>query len=122
LTAYPAAGSRLGLADPVAFVRRFEKLSQDQNVSANDLDRVRRRVVHLPWYGAAISGSGVVRRRGGLLIVVVARRPAMARNLFWHLPISFGVSGFIATTQGFFVIEWAAQWGLFSVFFRRCPS
>src|ERR1700730_14065133 len=34
--------------------RAFQKLSQDQTVSADDLDRVRRRVVHLPWYGAAI--------------------------------------------------------------------
>jgi adenylate cyclase len=96
----------------------FQKLSQDQNVSADDLDRVRRRVVHLPWYGAAISGfAWFAGAAVFLLSLSLAGRP-MSPQLFWHLPISFGVSGFIATTQGFFVIEWAAQWGLFSVFFR----
>jgi adenylate cyclase len=96
----------------------FQKLSQDQNVSADDLDRVRRRVVHLPWYGAAISGfAWFAGAAVFLLSLSLAGRP-MIPQLFWHLPISFGVSGFIATTQGFFVIEWAAQWGLFSVFFR----
>jgi adenylate cyclase len=96
----------------------FQKLSQDQNVSADDLDRVRRRVVHLPWYGAAISGfAWFAGAAVFLLSLSLAGRP-MSAQLFWHLPISFGVSGFIATTQGFFVIEWAAQWGLFSVFFR----
>src|SRR5438445_388213 len=42
----------------------------------------------------------------------------MNAQLFWHLLISFGISGFIATTQGFFVIEWATQWGLFPLFFQ----
>ena len=96
----------------------FRKLSQDQDVPADALDRVRRRVVHLPWYGAAISGfAWFAGAAVFLLSLSLAGRP-MSTQLFWHLPISFGVSGFIATTQGFFVIEWAAQWGLFSVFFR----
>ena len=96
----------------------FRKLSQNQNVPPDDLDSVRRRVVHLPWYGAAISGfAWFVGAPVFLLSLSLAGRP-MSTQLFWHLPVSFGVSGFIATTQGFFVIEWAAQWGLFSVFFR----
>jgi adenylate cyclase len=96
----------------------FQKLSQNQNVSADDLDCVRRRVVHLPWYGAVISGfAWFAGAAVFLLSLSLAGRP-MSAQLFWHLPISFGVSGFIATTQGFFVIEWAAQWGLFAVFFR----
>jgi adenylate cyclase len=39
--------------------------------------------------------------------------------LCWHLPISFAVSGFIAMTQSFFLVELASHWGLFPVFFRN---
>src|SRR5260370_10303681 len=42
----------------------------------------------------------------------------MSAQLFWHLPISFGISGFIATTQGFFLIELVSHWGLFPLFFQ----
>src|SRR5439155_8615646 len=35
-----------------------------------------------------------------------------------HLPISFCVSGFIAVTHSFFLVELASHWGLFPVFFR----
>ena len=35
-----------------------------------------------------------------------------------HLPISFCVSGFIAVTHSFFLVELASYWGLFPVFFR----
>ncbi|HEV2095454.1 MAG TPA: adenylate/guanylate cyclase domain-containing protein, partial [Chthoniobacterales bacterium] len=39
-------------------------------------------------------------------------------QLFWHLPISFAVSGFMAMTQSFFLIELASHWGLFPAFFQ----
>ncbi|PYJ48372.1 MAG: adenylate/guanylate cyclase domain-containing protein, partial [Verrucomicrobia bacterium] len=39
-------------------------------------------------------------------------------RLLWHLPISFCVSGFIAVTHSFFLVELASHWGLFPVFFR----
>src|SRR5260370_36516559 len=39
-------------------------------------------------------------------------------RLLWHLPISFCVSGFIAITHTFFLVELASHWGLFPVFFR----
>src|SRR5437899_6708683 len=35
-----------------------------------------------------------------------------------HLPISFCISGFIAVTHSFFLVELASYWGLFPVFFR----
>ena len=40
------------------------------------------------------------------------------RRLLWHLPISFCVSGFIAITHTFFLVEPASHWGLFPVLFR----
>jgi adenylate cyclase len=38
--------------------------------------------------------------------------------LLRHLPISFCVSGFIAVTHSFFLVELASQWALFPAFFR----
>ena len=42
----------------------------------------------------------------------------LAPGLLWHLPISFCVSGFIAVTHTFFLVELASHWGLFPAFFR----
>jgi adenylate cyclase len=97
----------------------FHRLLRGDNVPEEELNSVRRRVVHLPWYGAIISGTAWL--LGAIVFLVslsLAGRP-MNPQFFWHFPISFGVSGFIATTQGFFVIEWAAQSGLLPVFFRN---
>jgi adenylate cyclase len=96
----------------------FQRLRHGENVADDELDRVRRRLVHLPWYGAAISGAGWL--LGAIIFLLslsIAGRP-MSAQLFWHLPISFGVSGFIATTQSFFLIELASHWGLFPLFFQ----
>src|SRR2546429_180601 len=45
-------------------------------------------------------------------------QPLLVSRLLWHLPISFCVSGFIAVTHSFFLVELASHWGLFPVFFR----
>jgi adenylate cyclase len=97
----------------------YQRLARGESIPPEKLDPVRRRLVHLPWYGAAISsiawflGAAVF-----LTSLALAGRP-MSAQLFWHLPISFGVSGFIATTQSFFLIEWASHWGLFPLFFHE---
>jgi adenylate cyclase len=96
----------------------FHRLRRAENVPANELDRVRRRLVHLPWYGAAISAASWLLGAIAFLVSLAITGRPMSAQLVWHLPISFGISGFIATTQGFFVIEWATQWGLFPLFFR----
>jgi len=115
--AYPAAvGVWLWLI--LSLRPAYQRLALGENIAAKQLDPVRRRLVHLPWYGAAISGAawflGAV---VFLTCLALAGRPKSAQ-LFWHLPISFGVSGFIATTHSFFLIELASQWGLFPLFFR----
>src|SRR5438046_3299938 len=38
----------------------FHRLRRAENLPADELDRVRRRLVHLPWYGAAISGVSLL--------------------------------------------------------------
>jgi adenylate cyclase len=116
------------IAYPAAFViwvwlilsirSTFDRLMRGENIPIDELDTVRRRVVHLPWYGAAISGSAWFLGAVVFLISLSLTGRAMIAQIFWHFPISFGVSGFIAMTQSFFLIEWASQWGLYSLFFH----
>src|SRR5262249_34279967 len=98
--------------------RSFHRLGRTEVIPAEELDRVRRRLVHLPWFGAAISGGAWFIGAVVFLVSLATTGRAMSAQLFWHLPISFGVSGFIATTQSFFLIEWTSQWGLYSLFFH----
>ena len=117
LTAYPAAvgiWSWLILSLRPALLR----LQRNEPITAGELDSVRRRLVHLPWFGAAISGTAWFMGAVVFLVSLSLAGKPMSAQLFWHLPISFGVSGFIATTQSFFLIEWTSQWGFFRLFFR----
>jgi adenylate cyclase len=117
LFAYPGAvGVWVWLI--LSFRSTTNRLHRGENISADKLDLLRRRLVHLPWYGAAISGVAWFVGAGVFLLSLATAGKPMSTQLFWHFPISFGVSGFIATTQGFFVIEWATHWGLFPSFFR----
>src|SRR5262245_14696535 len=83
-----------------------------------ELTRARRRLIHLPWFAAAICGVAwflcIPVFVGALLQV---QNPLDSR-LLGHLPISFCVSGFIAVTHSFFLVELASHWGLFPIFFR----
>lgn len=87
-------------------------------VDSASLTQARRRLIHLPWFAAAICGVAwflcIPVFVGALLQI---QNPLDAR-LLGHLPISFCVSGFIAVTHSFFLVELASYWGLFPVFFR----
>ena len=96
----------------------YQRLNRGENISPDTLDLLRRRLVHLPWSGAAISAGAWFLGAIFFLISLATAGRTMSTQLFWHLPISFGVSGFIATTQSFFLIELASHWGLFPLFFR----
>ncbi|PYK30074.1 MAG: adenylate/guanylate cyclase domain-containing protein [Verrucomicrobia bacterium] len=117
LIAYPAAVA-IWVWLILSLRPAFERLKRDETIAQDELDVVRRRLVHLPWFGAAISGVAWFVGAIVFLVSLATAGHAMSTQLFWHLPISFGVSGFIATTQSFFLIEWASQWGLYPLFFR----
>ncbi len=117
LVAYPAAVA-IWLWLILSLRPAFEQLQRGENIAADELDRVRRRLVHLPWSGAAISGAAWLMGAIVFLLSLSMAGRAMSAQLFWHLPISFGISGFIATTQGFFLIELVSHWGLFPLFFQ----
>ena len=89
-----------------------------QTVADGELDRARRRVIHLPWSGALVSGAAWLLCIPVFLIALLSVGEPLSRPLLWHLPISFTVSAFISVTQSFFLIELASHRGLFPVFFQ----
>src|SRR5437667_7340732 len=114
---YPI-GVFLWLSRIFSFRGLFHRLCAASAIDSASLARARRRLIHLPWFAAAICGVAwflcIPVFIGALLQV---QNPPDSR-LLWHLPISFCVSGFIAVTHSFFLVELASHWGLFPVFFR----
>jgi adenylate cyclase len=82
------------------------------------LATARRRLIHLPWFAAAISGVAWFLCIPVFIGALLQVQNPLDPRLLWHLPISFCVSGFIAVTHSFFLVELASYWGLFPVFFR----
>jgi adenylate cyclase len=99
----------------------YQKLLRSEPIPENELNNARRRLVNLPWTSAIISGVGWL-----LCIPVFLISLSLAGGnlgqLYWHLPISFLVSGFIAITQGFFLVELITHWGLFPAFFQNARA
>ena len=96
----------------------FTALLAGQAVDPEKLDLTRRRVIHLPWSGALISGVSWLLCIPVFLLALASVGHPLGTPLLRHLPISFLVSAFISVTQSFFLIELASHWGLFPVFFR----
>lgn len=94
------------------------RLRAGEVVAPETLGRLRRRVINLPWWGAMISGAAWLFCIPVFLLSLGQVNASLDPRLFWHLPISFGVSAFISVTHSFFLIELASQWGLFPVLFR----
>ena len=86
--------------------------------TGESLTQARRRLIHLPWFAAAICGVGWFLCIPVFLGALLQVQSPLDARLLWHLPISFCVSGFIAVTNSFFLVELASHWGLFPVFFR----
>ena len=98
--------------------RPFRDLRAGRSLPAEKLERLRRRVVHLPWFGAIVSGVSWLLSIPVLIISLANVGGHLGAQLLWHLPLSCAVSAFISVTQSFFLIELASHWGLFPVFFR----
>jgi adenylate cyclase len=117
IVVYPI-GFWLWMKQILSFRELFHRLRSGSIIDSHLLTQARRRLIHLPWFGAAIGAVAwflcIPVFLGALLQV---QRP-LAPGLLWHLPISFCVSGFIATTHTFFLVELASYWGLFPVLFR----
>jgi len=86
--------------------------------TSESLTLARRRLIHLPWFAAAICGVAWFLCIPVFIGALLRVQNPLDPRLLWHLPISFCVSGFIAVTHSFFLVELASQWGLFPIFFR----
>jgi adenylate cyclase len=86
------------------------------------LTRARRRAINLPWSIMVISGFAWFLCIPVFLLSISAVSEAFDRRLLWHLPISFLVSGFIAITHSFFLVELASHWGVFPTLFRSARA
>lgn len=93
-------------------------LDFDAAIASEELYRARRRIVHLPWIAAIISGAAWLGCIPVFLAALASADGPVSAQLLWHLPVSFLVSAFIAVTQTFFLVEIASHACLFLPFFR----
>lgn len=96
----------------------FRALLAGREVERAALEKTQRRVVHLPWFGAAVSGVAWLLCIPVFFISLLTVGDPLSHSLMAHLPISFVVSAFISVTQSFFLVELGSHWGLFPVFFK----
>ncbi len=114
---YPI-GVFLWLKRIFSFRDLFHRLRAGSAADSASLTQARRRLIHLPWFAAAICGVAWFLCIPIFLGALFQAQHPLDSRLLWHLPISFCVSGFIAITHTFFLVELASHWGLFPVFFR----
>ena len=117
---YPI-GVYLWLKRIFSFRHLFHWLQADpggDTPSLQEVTQARRRLIHLPWFAAAICGVAWFLCIPVFIGALLQVQHPLDPRLLWHLPISFCVSGFIAVTHSFFLVELASQWGLFPVFFH----
>jgi adenylate cyclase len=115
--AYPI-GVSLWLRRILSFRGLFHRLSVGLAVDSVSLAAARRRLIHLPWFAAAICGIAWFLCIPVFIGALLQVQNPLDPRLLMHLPVSFCVSGFIAVTHSFFLVELAGHWGLFPVFFR----
>jgi adenylate cyclase len=96
----------------------YRSLCAGEPLPADELRKLRRRLIHLPLWGAALSAVAWLLFIPTFFALMLTARDPIDPVLYWHLPISLVVSAAIAITHSFFLIEIASHWGLFPIFFR----
>ena len=104
------------LRAPLRALTRGEPVDQEQ------LARARRRVINLPWWVVVVCGTGWALCIPVFLYRLEAGPEPLKAMVYAHLPISFAISGMIATTHGFFGVELLSQRLLYPVFFHDAPA
>jgi adenylate cyclase len=80
---------------------------------------LQRRLINLPWTGSLIAAVAWFACIPVFLGSLYMADDHLDSRLWSHLPISFLVSGFIAVTHSFFLVELATQRLLFPLFFEE---
>ena len=102
---YPV-GVLLWLRRIFSFRGLFHRLCAASAIDSASLARARRRLIHLPWFAAAICGVAWFLCIPVFIGALLQVQNPLDSRLLWHLPISFCVSGFIAVTHSFFWSNW----------------
>ena len=110
-------GIGLWLARVYSFSGAFHQLRNGLAIPAHVLNPLRRRLIHLPWFAAAISCAAWFLCIPVFLLSLLQVHGHLPTQLFWHLPISFCISGFISGTHTIFLVELASHWAFFPAFF-----
>jgi adenylate cyclase len=117
LVVYPA-GVALWLWCLFSLRPVLRQLRDRRAVVPDQLEKARRRLIHLPWWVAIISAAAWLLCIPVFLISLAQIAGSLDARLLRHLPISFCVSAFIAVTNGFFLAELASHRTLFPLFFQ----
>jgi adenylate cyclase len=96
----------------------YESLCAGESLPADEVRNLRRRLIHLPLWGAALSAVAWLLFIPTFFATMFTAPDPLDPVLYWHIPISLVVSAAIAITHSFFLIEIASHWGLFPMFFR----
>jgi adenylate cyclase len=96
----------------------YQALCAGESLPADQLRVLRKRLIHLPLWGAAMSAVLWLLFIPTFFGAMLTSGHSIDPVLYWHLPISLIVSAAIAITHSFFLIELASHWGLFPIFFR----
>jgi adenylate cyclase len=96
----------------------FRTLCSGEAVLDEVMRNSRRRLIHLPLWGAGVSAVAWLLFIPAFFGVMLSAPDPLDPVLYWHVPISLIVSAAIAITHSFFLIELASHWGLFPMFFR----
>ncbi len=96
----------------------LEALAKGEAPPVEELNAARRRLIFLPWAASAVAGVAWFSCIPIFLGSLAAVGQGLDARIYWHLPVSFAVSGFIATTHAFFLVELCTQRRLFPLFFR----
>src|SRR6266568_904770 len=103
------------------FAPTFRHLCRGSIIDPKSLTQARRRLIHLPWFAAAICGGAWFLCIPVFLGSLMQVELSLDTRLLWHLPVSFCISGFISITHSIFLVELATHWGLFPLFFIDVP-
>jgi hypothetical protein len=96
----------------------YRSLCAGESLPADQLRVLRKRLIHLPLWGAALSAVLWLLFIPTFFGAMLTSGHPIDPVLYWHMPISLIVSAAIAITHSFFLIELASHWGLFPIFFR----
>lgn len=94
------------------------RLRAGEELPPGELERVRRRVINLPWTGATIAAVTWFACVPVFVFSVLTADKSDASFIVSHLTVSFVVSGLIAVIQSFFLVEITTQRRLFPIYFR----